>query len=86
MQVQDGQDNCHEENDNAADTHTYIEHLSGGGGGGRPIYRWIKSHTLKSTVFAIEKKALHKYGVREWDKDLSMWERNCKCTEGSNYG
>lgn len=38
VQVQDGQDDGHEEDDNTADAHTYIEHLSGAGGGGHTIY------------------------------------------------
>ena len=37
VQMQDGQDDGHKEDDNAADAHTYIEHLSGAGGGGHTI-------------------------------------------------
>lgn len=37
MQVHDGQDDGHEEDDNAAHTHAYVEHLGGGGGRGHCI-------------------------------------------------
>lgn len=38
VQVQDGQDDGHKEDDDAADTHAYVEDLSGAGGGGHTIY------------------------------------------------
>lgn len=37
VQVHDGQDDGHKEDDNAAHTHAYIEHLGGGGGCGHSI-------------------------------------------------
>lgn len=40
MQVQDGQDDGHQEDDNAADTDAYVEHLGGGGGGGGHAIWW----------------------------------------------
>lgn len=44
VQVQDGEDDGHEEDDNAADAHAYIKHLGGGGGGGHADY-WRKTKT-----------------------------------------
>lgn len=38
VQVQDGQDDGHEEDDDAADAHADVEHLGGGGGGGHTVY------------------------------------------------
>lgn len=38
VQVQDGQDDGHQEDDNAADAHTYVEDLGGAGGSGHAVY------------------------------------------------
>lgn len=43
VQVQDGQDDGHEEDDDAADAHAYVEHLSGAGGGGDTVYWWTQA-------------------------------------------
>lgn len=49
MQVQDGQDDGHEEDDNATDAHTYVEHLGGCGGGGHTVY-WRKQTPMKTKI------------------------------------
>lgn len=45
VQVQDGQDDGHQEDDDTAHAHTDVEHLGGGGGGGH-IYWWNKKKKL----------------------------------------